>query len=1653
MGLEMVVSILGGWLWKKLGDTAKSKDENIAIKTAFEDAIKRAYNRFAKKYQLLTDSLLDETFLENHAGPELAKYLTRHEHPDSKAIASAYRSQFRVPAPAGLDDAVNDFLNFVIQAMKEQQPLQKILDHRQIEDTSRLVEEVHTAITSPEADWKALNEASTDAVARIRDDIAGKVSLILSQDKERLDATFHNKKRAAILIGPSGCGKSALAKRIAANSGLFSHFIWLTAETLNKPTLVETERALGLRHPFKAIFANTKEARILLVVDAMESLINKGISNMAHVIHAAKEAGERPGWCYLLISQPEGWDQIAFQLRRAGVLLDDFQLIQASGPSKRDIQHVLSCMPGLLPIAYSPNLPDILTNLKLLDHVASQARIKSPKAEAVWTSAAQVVDWVWEGWLGTGRDRYARGGVLKFLAEIEADSFGRGIALSRLSAEQHAILAPLEDDEKLIEVRNERVFFRHDSTADWARYLSLAGEVPLSPRLRELSAYPKWNAATRLVGQRVLDKDDSAGTEWAALIDDVADGSPRGEAAQDLLLDAVILSTNATTHLDKIWPILVKENGKLLQRLLNRFLHVATIPDRRILLIAPEDDEMRHYLASNMREPIFIYWWAFLDWVYRNLRDVINFAPIPLAKICTTWLRNTSVAKDRQKPWSRRRRVAQMALALAKELQARKMEHSPVRDAEKVAYEAAFQAASEIPDEIGQWALEMANRRPPSPDIVARQEAYVNREAERQKQLEADPEYQERMKEMAHLTTPIFTLGPLRDPWPDGPLAMIDQTFQTVALDMWTLLPLMFKKSALVQELILALIIEHPSHQGEHSSMSHEWCGLQFGHGVTPAMYFRGPFLAFLQINPKVALDTIIRLVNFATDRFCERMSKGRGYRGEAQTWSVKIPLADGEAVWYGDNRVFGFFHGETFNTALLSSALLAVEKWLYDKIEKGEKADEWIGQILQGSRSVAFAGLLLTVGKKAPALLEDILLPLLGAWQFYQWDRRLIIEGDVWTISMMNWVSHGEKIYDQVVAWHTMPHRKTDLSNEALRLFLSRQPVRGFFNEMYARWTSDEETREATKYIAERFNIKNYALKKGSDENHLEIHFQWPEHMQEETSENLKKSEGGMLLLTFPVKCRRILNGEISLSRTELEEFWSQIQHISTMAKQDTEIERPSQRVDALCGGIAVLLLHHRERLTEFPEKEEWCIKYIFDTLDEPPRPSPFDCEESISGLHWDAFLGEAGVLLLTEEPDNEHARYVAARGVMAYHEEATGSTLTRAFRLREKLGEEFTRLLNFSLLWTTLKYLRPREHHERAEIEKWGTWADRLFRYYVAGQIPSAPISIGRLAKAGSRLYERRHHRRQCKRYPEYVPKRLPWNGGMHPSLLRKSLSWLSTAEMNDPHLQPGLIDDISLALLDFSISAASPEDDNDYYGHHDIPDEFDLWVFEILSSHILKRAIPDESSKFWKPLFDVGPPLHNWPKFFLMSWFRTGLQSAGCPEDFTRHWTAMIAYVFEHPKWKETNSRPYYDSEEVICQLMGMDSEVRIVGDVRFEKALESLQPYYDRWRKRWLQGEHSLMNFCRLLTYPAARPLRTKGVLWVREVLMGEAYFGTREKDIEEALLGMLHIVWAEHRKILQDDSSLKEAFLDILTWLVQRQNPGALELQDEIVRSK
>src|SRR5436305_1013529 len=90
---------------------------------------------------------------------------------------------------------------------------------------------------------------------------------------------------------------------------------------------------------------------------------------------------------------------------------------------------------------------------------------------------------------------------------------------------------------------------------------------------------------------------------------------------------------------------------------------------------------------------------------------------------------------------------------------------------DRAAYEAALYAAPDLPDEIAALCLELAERREASPEIRAREErARREGEEEHQRWRAANPE---RARQADILCTPIFPLGPLREPWTDGPRARV----------------------------------------------------------------------------------------------------------------------------------------------------------------------------------------------------------------------------------------------------------------------------------------------------------------------------------------------------------------------------------------------------------------------------------------------------------------------------------------------------------------------------------------------------------------------------------------------------------------------------------------------------------------------------------------------------------------------------------------------------------------------------------------------------------------------------------------------------------------------------------------------------------------
>jgi len=204
-------------------------------------------------------------------------------------------------------------------------------------------------------------------------------------------------------------------------------------------------------------------------------------------------------------------------------------------------------------------------------------------------------------------------------------------------------------------------------------------------------------------------------------------------------------------------------------------------------------------------------------------------------------------------------------------------------------------------------------------------------------------------------------LGRLRKPWPDGPKRRVDEHFSQAVLAGDALRPLMVSRPAIAQELILAAYIEEPQHQNEYeSSMRLNDGGFAFQSKNTPAMYFFGPWLLFLRTNPAYGLATIIRITDFATDRWLERF---QGFNRTKEEPGYRLYFADGQKDYIGNANVYNWHRYMNNDAVGVESALMALEKWLCEQIDQKKDISAEINRILQESKSAAFLGLLVAVG------------------------------------------------------------------------------------------------------------------------------------------------------------------------------------------------------------------------------------------------------------------------------------------------------------------------------------------------------------------------------------------------------------------------------------------------------------------------------------------------------------------------------------------------------------------------------------------------------------------------------------------------------------------------------------------------------------------
>jgi hypothetical protein len=1117
------------------------------------------------------------------------------------------------------------------------------------------------------SEWETLSRRYADATANITDTINSRARLARDDQLTSLAECLAS-KRACMLIGDSGSGKSALAKRISGDR--YGRAVWFCCDDLDHKAPRDFERAVGLHHPLTQILLSSPQL-CLVVFDGIEGYSQDALGMTARIIREVFENPAAQHVHMLLTVQSEAAAGSMRQLAQLGTRDTALTTHTLGLPSGNELDTLLAELPQLSWVALRPEVRPLLTNLKVLDMTARTLHSEQSLGSLPFVGLTILIDILWEDWI-----EHREGGrshVLKTVATQEADRLSNGVSRQSLGfAEQQAL--PGLASSGLVRLKDERVAFTHDLLGDWARMRVLVGDGAITSFVNQKRAQsPRWHKAIRLFGQRILEQTGGDIDQWRACVENVPDEPAFGALVRDLFLESLFLATHALTLIERAWPVLISNSGALLRRLLDRFLYVATLPDIRLLALSEDKDEAL-LLAHALRVPYWPYWAPMLMALRAHRDDIIRHATHEAASVCALWLRATPVeiAPAQAMPW--RKEAAELAVAIAREVQARN-EEGPGRG-DRIVYEAALYAAADLPDEVAALCLELAKRRELSPEVNARVRETRRKRREQQQQSQ-------KAARKARAPVMEFSRGRLNPPWPDGPQSRVDHHFQDACLDGTAFSNLAQARPDVALEVLLAVCIEEPQHDDYGRSSLMEDTGLAHWRKADPPMYFRGPFLQFIRVAPEQGITFVLRLVNFATRRCV----------GDRVGQTLEI---DGQPkVMRGDNRVFRWHHDWPLGDgAMLHSALMALERWFYEQIDAGRDVEAAAQRIVAQSESVALAGVLFDVGRKSPSLFVGALRPLFSCWMFWRWDFQISnLRANDQSASLGSWWRQPQQVIKLAREWYAMPHRRDMLLalDGAIPCTMLSKPEFGpFFKEVRKRWKVALDAGKDPEHLGpliERLNPENYTFSPEGEP----VDFHWPEAMARKHEEQLREIALGQSLTQFPFHCRKALAAGKPFLDSQLLPLFQWLQSLETnppeLPAQDGEPIRRLENV--MLGGIAILVVLHLEWLLQDASRIAWCRSRLDAVHANPPPPSRFDSELAVGDDRWDDFAAECGIRLLIADKSDPLARKLVAQGVMGYHYGTTGLTMARAFGVRADIGDDFPRLVTLCVRWAALRVL----------------------------------------------------------------------------------------------------------------------------------------------------------------------------------------------------------------------------------------------------------------------------------------------------------------------------------------------------------------------------
>lgn len=1496
--------------------------------------------------------------------------------------------------------------------------------------TSYIAKDIRLKIAPEfERDLEKLKGRSIYSMNRIENSIGNQVSLLRSEEVSKIDDAISS-ANVSVILGDSGSGKSALLKRFALSQ---ENTVWFESSIFEYDTFHEVENeTLQLNNPWIDLATEITSKYKILVIDAIDRLWKPSyFSTLAEFLEPL--LSDNTSLKVVISCQSFHWQRVQRELMKIGNAIATANTVSLSDIGAPDIAILKEQFPQFTKLLVTESVSKFLLRPKLLDLFAKLSPLSLSKS-SFWQSEVELINWYWDSEISSSTHGAMKESFLIKLSKLQADNLVNATQTTMFEVPELVVLEELERSQ-ICYRKNGKIYFSHDIYSDWFKQRTLVDELANNPSfLDSCIKNPQWHRAISLFGSE-LAQNKRETSDWENVIKSAL--TSKNFLLVDLLLEAIIHSSNSYGLLLRHWEFLIANGAVLLDRFFKRFLYVATEPNLKTMALAKHFNIPELDASLLNRTPLWLMWPSVLTLIIEKQDELIELSPRNTADICKLWVTNT------QKDYPYRKHVSEIIMKIGwRSLQCN--QHYRCHDRwighnhndTSFYYEAVLVCASENTSEVIKFANCASGITAPTTELPP----------DPPPEPITDPEILKRFEELERSSTFLEEEKQELPLIADGATFKRDHTFQKLVLETKSFLGMMALAPKESANIILANCIREPGAKYRYSSLD-----IDKGYGLTerlmrlsPPFYTKIPFLELLMISPEQGMRVILRLTEIATSEWLseERLRREHDRQNmfdEGYPLSISLKIKDVAKIYYGERRWMHACRNTTIVPQLLTCALMSLEKWLSDKLDNGEDISQEIQELLTKSDSLAIAGVCIQLAKKENSLFKRALFELLMCPWTFVYDLHHCI-GD----ESHQMIGHGmretEHQFNEAKNWHLREYRKTQLETIIFRLILSdkefEKKVSSELVPSLQSWidnsSENDEYYGLVLRLRHQFDLINWTAFENKDGN-IQFNFNTPSELLALQKKDEIYFEAKQLLIHLPHKCLTALNSNEQLDESEFKAVFDKVSNIEPdILKREDEY---LSLVRSQCAVAAIVILKREQLPNLYKENKDICKKALIGYSLNPPQQE-LKIAESYFEIEWDRFCAKALPKLLTENGSETELRAAVAHICLGLHYETLGILLYQCYLLRDELQGDFYRLLNLVNFWAALRLrirIATKDNiwgNEPLAAEQLFEKAEQFANKFIDRKLPNNLPGWSNLDALYGQYNEGKTNKRQ---FPQTYRK-------MDCHVVMYGYSWLPVLNKATTNKERGewysIYHQLSLVLWERLICEL--DDGGEING---APYKIDNWIIDKITNTLL-HCSQEKARKLWEPLLSVGSAAEYWISDFMQKWFDQLSKEGVNKELFLEIWRDMIAFAKTSKAWS-TESSHWHKCEKVWDAILGLDSfTAELVWKHNHSDIIISMQPEFCNYTENKLTS-NQIDHFAYFLNTTSGKALFLEGVTWIYQYLAQHKLSRVEERT-QDSINDLITSILDTHRFDQLPENS-RESILGLLKLLADCQNTKSMEL--------